>query len=430
MRIIPKKIKVRNTVWKCYTMPDVIAALIVFAVIFICITAGNWALAAVTGIFAIVMFMPTSEGIFYSCILENVRFLFAKKRYMSGAKKPKENVDALSGLKAVRESGLIEYKDGSFGRVIKLGQKNFGVEDGLQQDTDIRYFANALKQLDETQSADLVKIDRPVTLDVWSKELFARLSENDKRGDDRRDIRAGILRERIDAIDKINNVRKEYTSDYYFVIYGKNAEEVEQTALNAATEIGKCGLSAALLGRRDAAVFLKYGYSRNFDEREAGGLSGEELVEWIKPKEVVFKANRYVIDGLEASVMAIAEYPLRVKNAWGADLFNIPNTKVVLHMKPVERLKAIRRIDKCIGEMETKQLLSEKASESNSAEIHRETMHELLDSLQTENESLLDVTLTVTAYNYLKESGYKKAVRRAIRTENFRPSMLYGKQID
>ena len=99
-------------------------------------------------------------------------------------------------------------------------------------------------------------------------------------------------------------------------------------------------------------------------------------------------------------------------------------------MKPVERLKAIRRIDKCIGEMETKQLLSEKASESNSAEIHRETMHELLDSLQTENESLLDVTLTVTAYNYLKESGYKKAVRRAIQTENFRPSMLYGKQID
>ena len=431
MRIIPKKIKVRNTVWKCYTMPDVIAALIVFAVVFICITAGHLALAAVTGIFAVVMFMPTSEGIFYSCILENVRFLFAKKRYTSESKNPKENVDALSGLKAVRKSGLIEYKDGSFGRVIKLGQKNFGVEDGLQQDTDIRYFASALKQLDETQSADLVKIDRPVTLDVWSKELFARLSElYDGRGDDRRDIRAGVLRERIDAIDKINNVRKEYSSDYYFVIYGKNAEEVEQTALNAATEIGKSGLSAALLGRRDAAVFLKYGYSRNFDEWEAGKLSDEELVEWIKPKEIVFKANKYVIDGLEASTMAIAEYPLRVKNAWGADLFNIPNTKVVLHMKPVERLKAIRRIDKCIGEMETKQLLSEKASESNSAEIHRETMHELLDSLQTENESLLDVTLTVTAYNYLKESGYKKAVRRAIRTENFRPSMLYGKQID
>jgi len=27
MRIIPKKIKVKNTVWKCYSMPDIIAAL-------------------------------------------------------------------------------------------------------------------------------------------------------------------------------------------------------------------------------------------------------------------------------------------------------------------------------------------------------------------------------------------------------------------
>ena len=57
-------------------------------------------------------------------------------------------------------------------------------------------------------------------------------------------------------------------------------------------------------------------------------------------------------------------------------------------------------------------------------------MNALLDSLQTENESLLDVTLTVTAYNYLKNENYKKAVRRAMLTENFKPSTLYGLQIE
>ena len=31
MRLIPKKIKVKNTVWKCYSMPDIIVALVVFA---------------------------------------------------------------------------------------------------------------------------------------------------------------------------------------------------------------------------------------------------------------------------------------------------------------------------------------------------------------------------------------------------------------
>ena len=62
-----------------------------------------------------------------------------------------------------------------------------------------------------------------------------------------------------------------------------------------------------------------------------------ELLSWVKPKTVEFKSNKYVIDGVEDSVVAVADYPLRVKNSWGADLFNIPNTKVVMHVKPVDK---------------------------------------------------------------------------------------------
>ena len=80
-------------------------------------------------------------------------------------------------------------------------------------------------------------------------------------------------------------------------------------------------------------MFLKYSYSRNFDEREVKDLSDEELIEWVKPNEITFKANKYTIDGVEAAVLAVADYPLRVKNAWCAELFNIPNTKVVMHIK-------------------------------------------------------------------------------------------------
>ena len=47
MRIIPKKIKVKNTVWKCYSMADVIVALSVFAIIFIAITSGAFAFAVI-----------------------------------------------------------------------------------------------------------------------------------------------------------------------------------------------------------------------------------------------------------------------------------------------------------------------------------------------------------------------------------------------
>ena len=89
MRIIPKKIKVKNTVWKCYSLIDVIVALFVFALIFIAITAGNWALAIIMGLIAVVMFMPTPDGIFYTCIFENVKIPVLKKAIYGGRKEPK-----------------------------------------------------------------------------------------------------------------------------------------------------------------------------------------------------------------------------------------------------------------------------------------------------------------------------------------------------
>lgn len=95
MRIIPKKIKVKNTVWKCYSMTDVIVALFVFAIIFIAVTMGNWILAVILGLIAVGMFMPTPDGIFYTCVFEYIRFLFAGKKYKAGAKKAKESIDAL-----------------------------------------------------------------------------------------------------------------------------------------------------------------------------------------------------------------------------------------------------------------------------------------------------------------------------------------------
>jgi hypothetical protein len=411
-------------------MPDIIVALVMFAILFASITANNLVAAVIAGLLSVVMFMPTQDGIFYSCILDIVKFVFAKKEYTTVARSEKATIDNLTGLKAIRENGLLEFYGGAYGRAVKIGQKNFGIEDLYRQNLDISYFANALKLLDTTQCADLIKIDRPINLDGFAGELFDKIKYGDTESQGVNRIRRDILRESIDRIDGLNNVRKRYLSDYFIVIYGKNQTDLENTVDNIAAEIGKCGLLTRKQGMRDTAVFLKYAYSRNFDEHEANDLTGEELIAWVKPKSVEFFANRYIIDGAEASVLAVADYPLRVKNAWGNGLFNIPDTKAVMRIKPVERYKAIKRIDRCISEMETKQIMSERASEANSAETHRETMDVLLNGLQTENEGLFDVSLTVTAYNYRDDDNYKKAVKRAMLSDSFKASTLYGSQIE
>jgi hypothetical protein len=166
--------------------------------------------AVIIGLLCVVMFMPTQDGIFYTYIFDIVKFLFVKKKYTTVAKHQKETIDSLVGLKAIRENGLLEFNGGTYGRVIKIGQKNFGIEDVYQQNIDIGYFANALKLLDLTQSADLVKIDRPINFDGFSKDVFAKIQKANTEGEKIRNIKHGILRERIDQIDRLNNVRKQY----------------------------------------------------------------------------------------------------------------------------------------------------------------------------------------------------------------------------
>lgn len=430
MRIIPKKIKVKNTVWKCYSMKDMIVALIIFAILFVALTKGNFIFAIIMGFLTIILFMPTTDGVFYTYLLENLKFLFHKKEYCINAKKEKEQINSIIPLKNIKENGIIEYQNGYFGRVIKIGQKNFGMEDEIEQDTDIHFLELALGQLEFNQIADMVKIDRPANLDTFSKYTFSKMQEVKEENLNIAKIKKEILREQIDKIDELNNIQKQYLSDFYIVIYGKNETDLEHTTIHVASNIHKCGLSSEILGKKETAIFLKYSYSRNFDEREMPSLENDELVKWIKPKHISFKASRYEIDNLRASIFSIADFPLRVKNAWGVHLFHIPNTKVVMRIKPIEKETAIKRIDKCISEMEVKQIMSEKASETNSAEIHEESMHKLLDRLQAENESLYDVTITITAYDYKAEEEFKKVVRQELTSHQFKVSNLYGLQVE
>ncbi|MCD8285810.1 MAG: DUF87 domain-containing protein [Clostridia bacterium] len=425
-RLIPKQTKVKNTVWKCYSMPDIIVALILFAIIFICMTCSAYVWAVIFALITVGLLMPTQDGIMYTILLDNVRFLASKKKYVRGALY-KESVESLTALKDIRADGCVEYTGGWYGRAIRIGQKNFGIEEDYRQNMDIDCFARALKMLDLTQCCELVKTERPANLDRFSKKLFAELNAPDLP-----EVRAKILSGRIDRLDSINNVRRQYLSSFTLVVYGRNEQDLDSTANSMAEEIRKAGLQAEIMFAQDTAVFLKYatGTRAGMLEREVAEIRQDKLALWTQPKEVSFTGSSFSQDGLEGVCLSVADYPLRVNNAWGSSLFHIPGTKVVMHFKPVDRSKAIKRIDKCISDMEAKRMTSYKASEATSAETHRETMMALLDSLQKYNETLMDVSVTITAYNYGRQPDFKKNMKKELSRRDFRPAMLYGCQTE
>ena len=82
MRMIPKKINVKNTVWKCYSMTDVFVALVLVIIIFLVVNAGSWILAILLLLASVVLFMPTPDGVFYSYLFSIIKFLFGKKKFV------------------------------------------------------------------------------------------------------------------------------------------------------------------------------------------------------------------------------------------------------------------------------------------------------------------------------------------------------------
>ncbi len=422
MRIIPKKTRVKNTIWKSFTLKDMFIALAIFCIAFILLINNHILLGILILVFFLLMFIPTSDGHFYLFLIELIKYFFTKKNYQLS------EIDTLLMIDTIEE-GVIKYTDGKFAKVLKIGQKNFEMEEELEQDIDISYLAGALKQIDINQKIDIVKIDRVLNLDHYSEDLFLKIKKNDEEENKEvRNIKRIILKERLDRIDQLNNILKQVIPEYYIVVYANLMSDLESTINNIHTEINKCGLDNSFLDTKETAIFLKYTLGNNFDERAVNQLSDSTLLDWIKPQKIQFSSGKISIDGIDSTVFAISDYPLKVKNAWGKDLFNIPNTKVVMHILPVDKKDALKRIDSSILELETKEATSEKTSDSREFLLHKETMINLLNSIQAENETLFDIGVEITVYDYLKDGKNKRKVRQILNAENFKINNLYVRQ--
>ena len=419
MKIIPKKIKIKNTIWKNYSLLELIIALFIFIIIFLLFTSGIKFLSIFIGIIFLICYIPMGDDLFYSFIFELILYLVNPQKFIKNPENKKNDINKLLFVKDIDDSGIIEYKNNSYSRVFKIGQKNFLMEDEEHQEMDIESLSKALNSIELGTIIDIIKIDTPLDFEKYIIDLEQKIN-NEKD-----EIKKELLIERSEEFKKLNSTSKEYYSNFFIMVYSTSKDDIDLIADSLASEISKCGISTEFLSFKETAIFLKYNYTRNFDEKELDlfEMNKEQIIDWINPKEIIFQNNKYTIDNQELSTIAISDYPLKVKNGWGGELFNIPNTKVVMRINPIEKSKAIKRIDKCILELETQELLSSSVSEKNQTTLHSETMVDLLKKIQSENESLLDVSIFISCYNY-GDNGYRRTIKNKIKNLNFKTNLL------
>ena len=428
LKYIPKKTKIKSTIWKSYSLKDILIVGIMFIIV-VCLLMSNlkgkWFIGIGTAIVCMFVMLPSAKDtLIYEEILNLIKYVVHKKKYVGA------EVDKLVPYVGFEEDGTIKYPD-YYGRVIRVGCKMFSLETEYAQERDIENVAKALSCLDTGKVMDIVKIDRPIIFDSYIKELEEKLKTFGKVRTKTSRIRRAILESRIAQLKFLNSQDPVYRAEYYIVIYDTIRKELNRVAEQIATYIRGSELQCDILSNpKDVAIFLKYCNVRNFDEREAEGKTAQELLAWVKPSEIKFHGSGYEINGVKAFNYAIADYPLTVDAAWGAELFDMDKTKVVMHLVPVDQNKAIKRIDKVCQELLAREE-AYKASEVLEQETHLDSMSSLLTSLQNGGENLYDVTTVVTGFCYEdNERAFKKSINSRIRVRGFTIDNLYVRQLN
>ena len=353
---------------------------------------------------------------------------------------PMKEIIAFSDIR----DGYIEYGKQYFGGVIEIDPVEFRFFSEHRRRSSVENgVGRILRSLHGKFCANIVKLDRPVNYDRYLER------EQRKVEDLRASFESGILSEEEYQVrleieyDRINELRdlcfgdKVIDSYYYVALFDSDKRRLDLMLKDAEANLRQGELNIRRLNTKELAVFLKYTYAIDFDEREVDAVRPEDYAEWAKPDVVDIKARRVEINHIVTHNYRVVNYPTVVGDAWLAGVMSIPGTKVVLKCRPMDRDKAIRGIDRSLMELRGQWSATGIDSKKLEIEEHLATLQELLTTLQGEGEVLLETNVYITAYDIVATrnnlsipqpprseliavSDMKKTVRRSWQEMGFR----------
>lgn len=436
-RIIPRKTKVKLEFIRGITGIDLILGVIgaaIAVVLFASNFPGHFWIAGVYTIFFLSIFIKISEDerLYVTCAYL-FRFMAQKKKFSVDSKKGKKgDISEMIPFEDIYQDRFINF--GSYyGQVIEITPVLFGLLTDYTQDNVIESFANALRRLSPDQTCSIIKLNLAMVLDNYiynenkKYELLLEMQYEHQVTDKEVEARSPVFEERVSFMENINRKDKVYKDHFYVVVYDKDKDLLENTVNGMINALASslAPVSSKRLYGTDLTVFLKANYGREFDQRDLESLPFSQYMDWAKPKKVQFKAAKYLIDDNAFRTYAITDYPLNVGNAWGADIFLLDRTKVVMKFNQVPKYNAERSIDKAIMDMESKLYKTGRSSSQIELQTHVDTLRNLLVSLKNNNQQLYDVNTFITC-----EDAAKRDVKAMLKQSGFKFSEMFARQQD
>ncbi len=464
MRIIPKKTKVNLEFFKGVEVPDLIVGLIgggvIMAVLLSTLPFKIW-ICSFFLVITFVLLTPLDDQKTYMTILYAVAFFARQRKFTRGkapqgtGKKHKPETWDLVPFTGI-DGEFIEYGGKYYGIVVHIPSIEFRFLDNETQNSLIdRTFGALLRTISMGETALMVKVDRPMVYDDYVRTEYEKLDQlkeaylNGLLTEDELTDRVGILQDRLDQLKDINEKELVYVPFHYLVFCNEDKSQLLRQAEDTINAFGNHEINCEILKGADLAVFLKYNFTQNFNERDVKQLTPDQYMDWIVPKNLEFTGRTVKIDGLITHNLRLTDYPVIVPNAWGATLFNTLSTKVVLKMTPRDRYRSVREIDRAIDELREQGSNTGRTSKLMELSSHVETLQELLRMLQGDNEVLFDVNTYITVFDYelsnamasgrkldknekkdLAARSLKKKIRRQCSEEGFKTNDNFTQQYE
>jgi len=429
MRIIPKTAKVKLQFFKSVSVVDTILALAGLGLELLIFTTNIkvWPkmllMVFVLAVF-ITIFLPFEGERAYMTFANMIKYIFSIKRYSGDFERASTNIEYFIPFKDITEKYIVyeNYKAG----VLEIDPREFRLLSGYKQDQIIDvYFAKIIRTITDKTKASLVKIDRKLVLDKYIEsekekiKALEKLNEAESITKEELEVRIKVINDRIAIYNNLNTntiVKKPF---YYLVIYDEDSGVIDEILENAILDFQEAGMHSRILKEKQLGLFLKYQYTDQFEEKDVDVLDYNEFLQWVMPKEIKFTAKSTIVDGLESYTYTVCGYPLNVLNAWGYQLFNIPDTKVVMNLEPYEKGKAVKMIDRSLQELISQSENTYRASSILDKQTHIQTLVNVLRLLQTDNETLFKTTLHITLYNRgidgKKDKNTTKALKKNLK---------------
>ena len=465
MWLIPGNTRIKTEIFKGIGFTDLIFIAVgigLTTLVLLSTIPYRFVIAITVAAIFVFLVLKVNDEANYLYVMHVLKYVFYGKNYagltfeeLMGGKKIAAKAHSVARIMAFTDiqDNLICYSGEYYGAAIEIPAVEFRFFTAQRkQNSVVNGLGRVLRNINPDYSANIVKLDRPVHYEAYLDREYDKLDALKRcyeAGDMREEelkARVEVVYDRIKELEGLIETEKVYTSCFYLVLFDADAHQLELQVRDAINNLENAELPVRRLDSRDLAIFLKYTNSTDFDETEADRLAPEDYAAWAMPETLKVKTASLHINETVASVKRIISYPQIVSNAWLATVLSMPGTKVTIKAKPMDRTKAVKAIDRSLQELRSQYNTTTVDSKLLELQQHIASLSELLETLQGENETLLETNIYVTGYDLVSTekfypsaadrqdlpriNNFSKNLRRIYRENNMRMNNMEFQQLE